>query len=160
MPPRRRFSIFYMGINIGALLSPLVCGYLGENINWHYGFRAAGVGMTLGLIQYVLGGKYWARRARRRRERRATSGTFSADLCGRRLWSCWRAGFAERTVSISANSCRMCSACSWPELLCVLYLAAERAGFSQQERRRFWAILVLFIASARSGRRSNRRDRR
>ena len=41
------FSIFYMGINIGALISPLVCGYLGENIDWHYGFLAAGVGMTL-----------------------------------------------------------------------------------------------------------------
>ena len=52
------FSIFYMGINIGAMLSPLVCGYLGENINWHYGFGAAGVGMTLGLIQYVFGAKY------------------------------------------------------------------------------------------------------
>ena len=42
------FSIFYMGINLGALISPLVCGYLGENINWHYGFAAAGVGMALG----------------------------------------------------------------------------------------------------------------
>jgi POT family proton-dependent oligopeptide transporter len=52
------FSIFYMGINLGAMLAPLVCGYLGENINWHYGFGAAGVGMTLGLIQYVHGGKY------------------------------------------------------------------------------------------------------
>src|SRR3984957_5782075 len=55
------FSIFYMGINIGAMISPLVCGYLGENINWHYGFGAAGVGMTLGLGQYVLGGKYLGR---------------------------------------------------------------------------------------------------
>src|SRR5205823_7396085 len=36
----------------------LVCGYLGQNINWHYGFAAAGVGMTLGLIQYALGGKF------------------------------------------------------------------------------------------------------
>ena len=52
------FSIFYMGINIGAFAAPLVCGYLGENINWHYGFGAAGVGMTLGLIQYVLGGRF------------------------------------------------------------------------------------------------------
>ena len=42
------FSIFYMGINIGAMIAPLICGYLGENINWHYGFGAAGVGMTLG----------------------------------------------------------------------------------------------------------------
>jgi POT family proton-dependent oligopeptide transporter len=48
------FSIFYMGINLGALIAPLVCGYLGQKIDWHYGFGAAGVGMTLGLVQYVL----------------------------------------------------------------------------------------------------------
>ena len=49
------FSIFYMGINIGAFVAPLICGYLGENIDWHLGFAAAGVGMILGLIQYRLG---------------------------------------------------------------------------------------------------------
>src|SRR6266536_3545186 len=49
------FSIFYMGINLGAFISPLVCGYLGQRISWHAGFGAAGVGMTLGLVQYVLG---------------------------------------------------------------------------------------------------------
>ncbi|GIV57506.1 MAG: MFS transporter [Bacteroidetes bacterium] len=52
------FSIFYMGINLGAFLGPLICGYLGENVNWHYGFGAAGVGMVLGLIQYKLGDRY------------------------------------------------------------------------------------------------------
>jgi len=50
------FSIFYMGINLGAFISPLVCGFLGQKIDWHWGFGAAGVGMTLGLVQYVLGG--------------------------------------------------------------------------------------------------------
>src|SRR5260370_41333074 len=50
--------IFYMGINIGAFLSPLACGYVGETINWHWGFGLAGIGMTLGLIQYKLGGKF------------------------------------------------------------------------------------------------------
>jgi POT family proton-dependent oligopeptide transporter len=49
------FSIFYMGINIGAFVAPLVCGFLGETIDWHLGFAAAGVGMVLGLIQYRLG---------------------------------------------------------------------------------------------------------
>ncbi len=49
------FSIFYMGINLGALLAPLVVGYLGQRIEWHYGFGAAGVFMVLGLIQYVAG---------------------------------------------------------------------------------------------------------
>jgi POT family proton-dependent oligopeptide transporter len=52
------FSIFYMGINIGAFLSPLACGYVGQTINWHWGFGLAGIGMTLGLIQYTLGGKF------------------------------------------------------------------------------------------------------
>jgi len=49
------FSIFYMGINLGALLGPLVAGKLAEGVDWHLGFACAGVGMTLGLVQYVLG---------------------------------------------------------------------------------------------------------
>jgi len=49
------FSVFYMGINLGALLGPLVAGKLAEGVDWHLGFACAGVGMTLGLAQYVLG---------------------------------------------------------------------------------------------------------
>jgi POT family proton-dependent oligopeptide transporter len=58
------FSIFYMGINTGALLGPLVCSWLGEPregadwVSWHYGFGAAGVGMTFALVQYVLGQRH------------------------------------------------------------------------------------------------------
>lgn len=52
------FSVFYMGINIGAFTAPLVCGWLRTNYSWHVGFGAAGVGMTLGLIQYVWGRKH------------------------------------------------------------------------------------------------------
>ena len=48
------FTLFYAGINLGAALSPLITGYLGEKVNWHYGFGAAGIGMALGLIQYKL----------------------------------------------------------------------------------------------------------
>ena len=50
----RAFSIFYVGINLGAFFSPLVCGTLGEEVGWHYGFAAAGVGMTVGLIIYLI----------------------------------------------------------------------------------------------------------
>ncbi|MEE3921979.1 peptide MFS transporter [Micromonospora sp. BRA006-A] len=55
--PRRDagFSIFYMGINLGAFIAPLITGFLGEKINWHLGFGAAAVGMTFGVLQYVLG---------------------------------------------------------------------------------------------------------
>jgi len=52
------FSVFYSGINTGAFLGPIVCGFLGERINWHAGFGAAGIGMILGVIQYRYGGKY------------------------------------------------------------------------------------------------------
>ena len=52
------FSIFYMGINLGAFVAPLVCGYLGQNVNWHLGFAAAGFGMLIGLVQYSLGARY------------------------------------------------------------------------------------------------------
>ena len=48
------FSIFYMGINIGALVAPLITGYLGEKVGWHLGFGAAGVGMLIGLLTYRL----------------------------------------------------------------------------------------------------------
>ncbi len=48
------FTIFYMGINLGAAIGPLICSTLGEKVNWHYGFGAAGVGMVLGLIQFHL----------------------------------------------------------------------------------------------------------
>jgi len=49
------FNIFYMGINIGALTAPLVCGQLGEGVDWHLGFGIAGVGMVIGLVQFHLG---------------------------------------------------------------------------------------------------------
>jgi POT family proton-dependent oligopeptide transporter len=52
------FSIFYMGINLGAFVAPLICGYLGENINYRLGFLAAGIGMILGLIQYQFGSRH------------------------------------------------------------------------------------------------------
>ena len=51
------FSIFYIGINLGAFIAPLICSYVGENINWHYGFGLAGIGMTIGVIQFALGAK-------------------------------------------------------------------------------------------------------
>jgi POT family proton-dependent oligopeptide transporter len=49
---------FYMGINLGAFLSPLIAGYFGQRINWHIGFGVVAFGMVLGLIQYKLGAKH------------------------------------------------------------------------------------------------------
>ena len=51
------YTIFYMSINIGSMLGFLVCGYLGEKVGWHWGFGAAGVGMTFGVLQYIFTSK-------------------------------------------------------------------------------------------------------
>jgi POT family proton-dependent oligopeptide transporter len=71
------FSIFDMGINLGAALGPLIAGYLAQRVDWHLGFACAGVGMTLGLIQYVAGRKRLLpaseRLERQRREARAAA---------------------------------------------------------------------------------------
>ncbi|HTE43866.1 MAG TPA: peptide MFS transporter [Gemmatimonadaceae bacterium] len=71
------FSIFYMGINLGAALGPFIAGYLAQRVDWHLGFACAGVGMTLGLVQYVLGRKHLEpaiqRLAEQRRVVRATA---------------------------------------------------------------------------------------
>jgi POT family proton-dependent oligopeptide transporter len=54
----RAYSLFYVGINLGAFLAPLVCGTLGERIGWHYGFGAAGVGMLIALAIYLAGTRH------------------------------------------------------------------------------------------------------
>ena len=58
--PRRDagFTIFYMGINIGAFVATLLCAYLGETYGWQYGFGAAGIGMLIGLATFIRGDKY------------------------------------------------------------------------------------------------------
>ena len=58
--PRRRsaYNIYYVGINLGALLAPLVAGTVGELYGWHWGFTVAGIGMVVGLLTYLAGGRY------------------------------------------------------------------------------------------------------
>jgi POT family proton-dependent oligopeptide transporter len=54
----RAYSVFYVGINVGAFFSPLVCGTLGESVGWAYGFGAAGVGMVIALVTYLAGWRF------------------------------------------------------------------------------------------------------
>jgi POT family proton-dependent oligopeptide transporter len=144
------FSIFYMGINLGALLSPLVCGYLGENINWHYGFAAAGVGMTLGLIQYVLGAKYL--------------GSAGLDVAGTesdkrrfRIGVIVTAVLIAAAITLTVTGMIALTAEQISDIFGILLIAIvviffiwllTAKGYSKLERGRFLAILVLFIASA------------
>jgi POT family proton-dependent oligopeptide transporter len=144
------FSIFYMGINTGALIAPLVCGYLGENFNWHYGFVAAGVGMVLGLTQYLLGAKYLGSAGREssgseadwRRLRRVVAAC--AVIVGVAFIGGWSGVVSFSVVSI-ANGVGLLLAAVVVAFFIWLFAAK---GYSQRERSHFWAILVLFIASA------------
>ena len=134
--PRRDagFSIFYMGINLGAFISPFVCGYLGQQIGWHWGFGAAGVGMTLGLIQYVWGQKRLGQ-AGLLLERPANTG---------RLWLAILAAVTAAAALLYAV---------WPYrewvmlgLTAVLFTWLLRTGARDTtERKRIGAIIALFV---------------
>lgn len=78
------FTIFYIGINLGAFLSSLIVGYVGENIGWHWGFGLAGIAMALGLLVYLWGQKYLANvgnlLSKAERDEGASFGGMFADL--------------------------------------------------------------------------------
>ena len=83
--PRRgwAYNVYYVGINVGGFLAPLVCGTLGELYGWHWGFGAAGIGMTAGLLIYIWGGKYLPDQARSKAVERPTPsapGNFRSTL--------------------------------------------------------------------------------
>jgi len=144
------FSIFYMGINVGAMIAPLVCGYLGENINWHYGFGAAGVGMTLGLIQYVWGGKFLGSAGLKASGSPKDLLVFKRVLGAPALLAALGAALVLAGV-LNFNAIGISDA--FGVLLAAIVAAVfiwllSAKGYSKTERRRFWAILVLFIASA------------
>ncbi len=144
------FSIFYMGINVGALIAPLACGYVGEGINWHYGFGLAGIGMTAGLIQYVLGAKYLEgaglpppRNATARRH----GWTGLAVIVG--LFALVVLLSRARLISIStANLSDALGLFLTFVVIGIFGWLLFARGWTVVERKRLGAILILFIASA------------
>ena len=156
--PRRDsgFSIFYMGINIGALISPLFCGWVGENISWRLGFGLAGIGMLAGLIQYVLGYKHLGSAGLhpastgdleldRRQKRTATLAVGG----GLGLFALVGILGATGVVAITATS--IGNSVGWVQLVIAVAVFSWLLlgkGWSPEERKRSAAILVLFVASA------------
>ena len=67
----RAYSLYYMGVNIGGFLAPLVCGTIGELYGWHYGFAIAGVGMLVGLVIYLTNQKVLPAEAQLMKDRKA-----------------------------------------------------------------------------------------
>jgi proton-dependent oligopeptide transporter, POT family len=144
------FSIFYMGINLGALVSPLVCSYLGEKINWHLGFAVAGVGMTAGVIQYRLGWKHLANAgapptdtSSAKRRLRISLGVASLLLL--LVAGLGLAGVFKVTATGLSKSLGL--------MLLVIVIATfswlfRMKGWTALERKRLAAVLIFFFASA------------
>ena len=115
------FSIFYMGINVGALIGPLVAGYLAQRVSWHVGFASAGVGMAVGLIQLALGRHYLKAAVERLSAATALAGSPAGDEPG--------AARAARGPMISGAEWKRIAAIAIFFLFGILFFAGyEQAG--------------------------------
>jgi POT family proton-dependent oligopeptide transporter len=150
------FSIYYMGINLGAFLAPIVGPWISEKINWRYGFAAAGVGMIAGLIQYSLQGKRLGEaglhpsssgdpekdRAQKRNGTIAIAAIFACVL----LFIGLSAG---GVIAVTAEA--ISDGLGWFLIAISAVVFAWMIlgkGWSLDERKRSVAILVLFVAEA------------
>ena len=144
------FTLFYMGINLGATIGPLICSYLGEKINWRLGFAVAGVGMVLGLVQFQLTRRHLGEAGRRPVWRK--TGTA-------RDWGIVTvAGVVIATLYLldlsgvlHLNPHRLASYTAYFIIaIAVVYFAVMFlfADLNDTEKKRLGVVVVLFIASA------------
>jgi POT family proton-dependent oligopeptide transporter len=156
--PRRDsgFSIFYMGINSGAVAAPIICGWLGQHYGYRLGFGAAGLGMFLGLAQYVAFGRLLgdagsrpagagSPEATRRRKRHGLLGGLAAVVA---LGACAALG-ASGAVRITPEL--ISNGLGYFLLLVAVVVFSWLIfgkGWSGEERKRSTAVLVLFVSSA------------
>jgi POT family proton-dependent oligopeptide transporter len=149
------FSIFYMGINVGALVSPLICGWVGEKINWRWGFAVSAFGMIVGLIQYMLSGNLLGEAGLHP----SSSGDPEKDRAQKRNGSLAVGGFllliivlalmaSKGAFTITAEA--ISNALGWVLIALAAVVFAWMIlgkGWSAVERKRAAAILVLFMGS-------------
>jgi POT family proton-dependent oligopeptide transporter len=150
------FSIFYMGINLGAFIAPLICGYLGQRVSWHAGFAAAGIGMVIGVIQYALGGRYLGEAG----VRPATADNPSALASARRHALVWSVvivavavviGGGAYTGVVPITATQIADGAGYLLLiLCVGFFGWLFFGgdWTPEERKRLYVISVFFLAAA------------
>ena len=149
------FSIFYMGINLGAFIAPLAVGYVGQRVDWHLGFGLSGLGMTFGVLQYLLGSKHLGEaglnpakpqsaeeQARQKRQLRWGLAGFAALVAVPAVL--YAAGLLQLSVQSLSGAFG---------LLLLLTVVVSFAGllffghWTPVERKRLVAIAVLFVAS-------------
>jgi len=150
------FSIFYMGINIGALISPIICGWIAYKFSWRYGFAASGIGMVAGLAQYVLTSRYLGEAGLHP----ASSGDVEKDRRQKRQGSMAVAAFLLLLVAfamlaslglIHVTPEQISDGLGWVLTgisVAVFAWMIFGKGWSTLERKRAGAIFVLFVAAA------------
>jgi POT family proton-dependent oligopeptide transporter len=150
------FSIFYMGINLGALISPLACGWVGERVGWRLGFGVAGVCMAAGVVQYALGSKYLGTAGlypatqgnpeeARVQKRRAAMGALAGLAIFGVFGALAASGAVEITAQLISNALGIVLVVLTVSVFSWLLLGK---GWSPLERKRSAAIMVLFLAAS------------
>lgn len=150
--PRRDagFTIFYMGINLGAFLGPIVCGWLASEFGWHWGFGAAGVGMVLGLIQFKLSRRHLGQAGLEPGNNTPLHGAERFGLIGGVVALIALVGLGLTGV-VKLNPGAIARAMAYVILgIAVVYFAWVFlfAGLNKVEKERVAVIVVLVIASA------------
>jgi len=149
------FSIFYMGINLGAFLAPLIAGWFGQKIDWNIGFLMVAIGMVLGLIQYKLGAKHLGDAGlitktptpeeKTSQSKSLKSGFMGLVIAAVILLALHFTGIFEMNILNLSN------------LVGILLIAVPivyfgflftRGGFDKAEKNRIIAIIVFYIAAA------------
>lgn len=149
------FSIYYMGINLGAFFAPLITGYFGQNIKWQYGFVAVAIGMIFGLILFKWGGRFLGDAGlkptavpegavnpttRLLKKSLLYLTVFIALMAGLHLFGWYR-------LSITRLSDLMGSALVIIPIVYFFYLFTQ-GGFNPDEKKRIVAIIVFYLAAA------------
>jgi POT family proton-dependent oligopeptide transporter len=149
------FSIFYMGINLGAFIAPLICGYLGQTIDWRLGFAAVAVGMSFGLIQFRMGDRHLGEAGRhlsshsaeaaaqQRRSLLVGLGVVGALVLVPVLLD--MAGVIQITIEWVRNAVGVLLLLIPIVYFTVLFMTG---GWTKDERNRIIAIIIFYLAAA------------
>jgi proton-dependent oligopeptide transporter, POT family len=141
------FTIFYMGINLGAALGPLACGWISNRFQWRYGFAVAGIGMLFGLLQFYLTGKNLDSVGIRQSASTRADRTilFAAIALGIILLTLYFTG----VIPVNAISVARAAKNSLVAIAVVYFIGLFAfGGLDASEKRRVGLIAVLFVASA------------
>ncbi len=144
------FTIFYMGVNLGAALGPMLCGWLAKTFGWHWGFAAAGVGMILGLVQFHFSRAWLGEAGRRRGDERPLHVLERILLFGGIVGTVLTVALAMTGVLHLDPVAISRWATSVILTIAVVYFVGTftLGGLGREEKKRVGMILVLFLASA------------